>query len=539
MIESDESGNGKMKQRIVISLCIVLYTVGVVQNFREAISLYQWHVFSEISYWSLLNPITIIKTLFYNPKGYFSTAGILIAVLAVIYMSSRLREKTLNMVDFTDDRGVSFAKRGTYGRAKPLREEDIKKATRDFELGPIEKIDGYILGRLDQDEEQVRFLKKKAIDPESIKGRPGKKTVAIKRNRRGNYNILVVGGSGSGKSAGFVRANVLQAVKAGESVILTDPVGELYTTFYRTFTDMGIPCKVFNLAKPEFSDSWACLKEILDPTTGDPTEDRIADFSTIIIENSGGQTKDPTYSSNQQQLLSALIYTLSYTVQYRTAEEYGFLLEELHMSKSLQASDEWIAWAKREVSPFCLSTANRKREVIEKALSLSNWSEEEKAKQWKLHMNKVPELSLSTVYHMLATHNKDTMGNLFNGADRDFVRLPNGHPGRIAYHFFENQNEKLKDGMVGNLGTRLQLLQSRNIRRILRNDDIQLSDAGDHQVVWFVIIPDQTNTTKMISSLFFNFLFKDNADMADMLGSKKRVRINFIMDEFANSATRS
>ena len=62
MIESDESGNGKMKQRIVISLCIVLYTVGVVQNFREAISLYQWRVFSEISESSILRKFLLLTS---------------------------------------------------------------------------------------------------------------------------------------------------------------------------------------------------------------------------------------------------------------------------------------------------------------------------------------------------------------------------------------------------------------------------------------------------------------------------------------------
>ena len=135
---------------------------------------------------------------------------------------------------------------------------------------------------------------------------------------------------------------------------------------------------------------------------------------------------------------------------------------------------------------------------------------------------------------MLATHDKETMGAIINGGERGFERLPEGHPGRIAFHFFDNQNEKLKDGALGNLGTRLQLLQSRNIRRILRNRDIALADAGDHQVVWFVIIPDQSDATRAISSLFFNFVFKDNADMADLVGGKNRVRVNFIMDEFAN-----
>ncbi len=345
----------------------------------------------------------------------------------------------------------------------------------------------------------------------------------------------MVGGSGSGKSAGFVRANILQAVKAGESVVVTDPVGELYTTFYKTFTEMGIECKAFNLAQPEFSDSWACLDEILDPVTGEPSEDRIADFATIIIENTGGQTKDPTHSMGQQQLLNALIHTLSYTVKTKTAKEYGALLDELEMTGSLPCAKAWINWARRQLDPRCMISNKKRYEIIQKALAASSWSEEEKEKQWRIHMDKVPELSLSTIYHMLATHTPETIGSLVNGsAAEGFERLPEGHPGRIAFHFFDNQNEKLKYGMLGNLGTRLQLLQSRNIRRILRNKDIRLADAGDHQVVWFVIIPDQSTTTRAISSLFFNFLFKDNADMSDALGGRNRVRVNFIMDEFAN-----
>jgi len=237
----------------------------------------------------------------------------------------------------------------------------------------------------------------------------------------------------------------------------------------------------------------------------------------------------------QQQLLNALIHTLSYTVKTKTAKEYGALLDELEMTGSISCTKAWIKWARRQLDPRCMISNKKRYEIIQKALAASSWSEEEKEKQWRIHMDKVPELSLSTIYHMLATHTPETIGSLVNGsAAEGFERLPEGHPGRIAFHFFDNQNEKLKYGMLGNLGTRLQLLQSRNIRRILRNKDIRLADAGDHQVVWFVIIPDQSTTTRAISSLFFNFLFKDNADMSDALGGRNRVRVNFIMDEFAN-----
>ena len=112
--------------------------------------------------------------------------------------------------------------------------------------------------------------------------------------------------------------------------------------------------------------------------------------------------------------------------------------------------------------------------------------------------------------------------------------MPEGHPGKIAFHFFDNNNEKLKDGFIGNLGTRLQLLQSQSLRRITRNKDIDLSLPGEKQCAYFVIIPDQSQSTRALSSMFFNFLFKDLCDAADIMGPQNRLYVDIICDEFAN-----
>ena len=526
-----------MKRRLLIAtpfmLLLLIYITGVFLRMATSIKEYGFGSFADITITEYFDPILAVWAVIGYKVGRI-TFLIVLAALAVAVILFRWRDQALNLVDYVDERGVSFAKRGTYGIARPLKETEVEAATEDFEVGPVEKIDGYILGRLDNDNQKIGFVKKDVIDNKSIKGRPGKRTVAVKRQRRGNYNILVVGGSGSGKSAGFVRANILQCVKAGESVVVTDPVGELYTSFYKTFSEQGIDCKVFNLANPEYSDSWACLDEILDPVTGEPSEERVTDFATIIIDNTGGQSKDPIHSDGQRQLLSSMIHALAYTVKMRTAEEYVLLLDEMVMSDSLPMSKEWIEWARRQLNPYCVITSKEKQGIIQKALARCTWDDEYKEKAWKAHIESVPELSLATIYYMLSSHSKATLSMIIEGEEKDFKKLPEAHPGRIAFHFFDNQNDKLKDGMLGGLGTRLQLLQSQNIRRILRNKDINLADAGDHQVVWFVIIPDQTTSTRAISSLFFNFLFVDNAALADEKGAKNRKRINFIMDEFAN-----
>ena len=56
---------------------------------------------------------------------------------------------------------------------------------------------------------------------------------------RRNLNVLVIGGSGAGKTRGYVKPNVMQAAYAPEpgfSMILTDPNGETnYSHFFITF----------------------------------------------------------------------------------------------------------------------------------------------------------------------------------------------------------------------------------------------------------------------------------------------------------------
>lgn len=464
-----------------------------------------------------MNPVTAWYIAVMTSPGRMAFLAF-IGIIGVAVLLSKWHGNKLDPVKFTDDRGVRFAKKNTYGSAQVMQKAEIIKATNDFEIGPAAKVDGYILGRIDPGDEMNI----------PITDLPAKQTIAVRRNRLGNYNILVVGGSGSGKSAGFVRANILQAIKAGESVVVTDPIGELYTSFYKYFTEiLKIPCKVFNLANPAYSDSWACLDEILDPETGDADEMRVSDFSTIIIENTGGVSKDPVHSDGQKNLLSAVIHYLAWDIKQKTSKEYGLLLEELLELEGLHASEVWVNWARRQLSPNCIASTKQKTAIIKKALKASALDKEEKQRLWQSHIDRIPELSLASIYQLLATHNKDTMGNLFDS-------MPTDNPGLIAYHFYENQNEKLKDSFIGGLGQRLQLWQSRDIRRITRNKDIVLAEAGEKQMVIFVIIPDQTTTTRAISSLFFNFMFKDNAEKADNATDKKRVRINFIMDEFAN-----
>lgn len=417
----------------------------------------------------------------------------------------------MNLVMFVDERGVGFAKRGTYGTARWLRESDIEKSE-DLELTSIDDAKGIILAQIDED---------------------AKRVVCLSRERRGNFNVGVIGGPGSGKSAGYVRANILQSIKIGNSVIVTDPKGELFTSLYPSLIARGIEVKAFNLKDPEYSDSWDCLGEVFDPLTEQGDVDRATEFATIIIENTGGQSLDPVYSQGAHNLLKATILLATWHHEQLVIKAYNAIYEDMRLAGYIKPTEEGHAKIKSALSPRSESTLRQKRELLEKILQRATCPQEERDAVWKRYMDTVPECSLTTIYQLLASNTKDSLST-GTAEHPGFDVLPEGHPGKIAFHFFNNNNEKLKDSFLGGLGIRLQLLQSQAIRRITRNKDIDLARPGETQVVYFLIIPDQSKSTRTLSSMFFNFLFKDLCDAADTHGSETRRYVDIICDEFKN-----
>lgn len=224
-----------------------------------------------------LNPFRWIAGIFVYgfPAGLFLVIFAAFAVLCLYadYKASQELEE--------DPRGFKYSKNGTYGTARVLRSaEEIKEVAL---VQDAAHACGTIFGQMDMTGKQII-----------------NQNVHNKANHR-NKHIAVFGASSSGKTYSFVMPFCFQALRRRESLIITDPKGELYEETAEYFRNDGYIVRRFDLKKPILSDGWDLLAEVFD----DP--DRISIMADTIWHNLEGTGKGGVFDSGPKSLLMALI----------------------------------------------------------------------------------------------------------------------------------------------------------------------------------------------------------------------------------------
>ena len=136
-----------------------------------------------------------------------------------------------------------------------------------------------------------------------------------------NKNVLVIGGSGSGKTRFFVKANLLQA---HSSYILTDPKGDLVSQTGAFLQRKGYRIKILNTIN--FSKSMH-----YNPMAYVHSEKDILKLVTTLITNTKGEGKggDPFWEKAETLLLTALIGYIHYHM-LEEEQNFSILLDMLN-----------------------------------------------------------------------------------------------------------------------------------------------------------------------------------------------------------------
>lgn len=216
------------------------------------------------------NPIICFPKAF-TPDGLKGMLGLLLlggAIVAYVKIHDRFDGKEY------DPRGFTKSKDGTYGTASWMMEKEMKEV---LEVTPVSKAEGMILGE--------------------YKGN----AVCMPKDTRFNRHIAIFGASGTMKSRAVIRNALFQALLRGESVVITDPKGELYADTSELYRQDGYEVKVFNLVNPEHGDSWNCMSDL----DGDTLMAQV--LTNVIIGNTSSGKGDHFWDNGEGNLLKALI----------------------------------------------------------------------------------------------------------------------------------------------------------------------------------------------------------------------------------------
>lgn len=392
------------------------------------------------------NPFVCWKYAFFDRDGLNFTVILLVGILLFAIVLKILNfDKTGK---FDPERNFEYSAKDTYGTSGWMTDEERERA---LDLLPVEKTYGTILGAIG--DEVV------SVVPTIRKENEDKFTEAQKQKQyRTNKHVCVLGASGSMKSRAYVRNTIFQCIRRGESLIITDPKGEMYEDMAELLKSEGYKVQVFNLKDQIYSDSWACLEEV-------GTDEVMAQvFCSVIIQNTSNGKGDHFWDNAEMNLLKALVLYV------------------------------------------CIE--NRKIGA---------------------------PVTIAEVYRLLTTKTAEDLSIMFNA-------LPKTHPAYVPYSIYAQAGDNTRGSVIIGLGSRLQVFQSQVTKEITSYHELDLTEPGKTKCAYFCAMSDQDSTFTFLSSLFFSFLFIRLVKYADNYGKipgKLDVPVNFILDEFANSVTRS
>ena len=251
---------------------------------------------------------SIVKIAATNFDAYITGFVLSVIALEVLAFYIKLSARQNGVED--EDRNFTYSEQDTYGTSRWMSDKETKDFFHTYDS--VAETDEIVIG--------TDLVTNKVL---AFPYKPKEKNI--------NRHKTVIGGSGSGKTASIIRGDVLQLIKKGESMVLTDPSGELFEEMAPYLRKNGYNVKAFNLVNMKHSNSWNCLKEI----AGEDTNAQI--FADVIVKNTGG---DDFWAKCSCMLLKALCLYVQISPAYREEDKTLGEVYKLITSRSAAELDQ-------------------------------------------------------------------------------------------------------------------------------------------------------------------------------------------------------
>lgn len=153
-------------------------------------------------------------------------------------------------------------------------------------------------------------------------------------------NVLVIGGTGTGKTFKYIKPNILQE---NCSMIVTDPSGDIFRSFAPYLLAKGYNVYLFNASDFTLSNHYNPLLNVYD-SNGNISETQVDILVDLYMKNAktgkeaGGG--DPFWDKSEKSFLTSLIYYVLENEEYKDKRCFSQILELVQKAKVDDDSDE-------------------------------------------------------------------------------------------------------------------------------------------------------------------------------------------------------
>ena len=294
-----------------------------------------------------------------------------------------------------------------------------------------------------------------------------------------NKNVLVIGGSGSGKTRFWLKPNLMQM---HSSYVVTDPKGTI-------LVECG---KMLQRGAPKLGKDGKPMKDKHGKVIYEPY--RIKVLNTINFKKS--MHYNPFAYIHSEKDILKLVTTL-------IANTKG----------EGKAGDDF--WVKAETLLYCALIGYIHYEAP------------------------VEEQNFSTLIEFInAMEVREDDEEFKNPVDLMFDALEAEKPNHFAvrqYKKYKLAAGKTAKSILISCGARLAPFDIKELRELMETDEMELDTIGDRKTALFVIISDTDDTFNFVVSILYTQLFNLLCDKADdEYGGRLPVHVRCLLDEFAN-----
>ncbi len=441
-----------------------------------------------------------------SPYGLF---GILLVFAAANAVWSYFSSGRDSAGRYDRARNFTYSRKGTYGTSGWISDFDRRKV---LHRKRAEDTDEIILGK------------------EESTG----KVYTIPDNSPLNRHISVYGASGTGKSRGFVRPYMMQAVKRGKRIVLRqsgqrepdirNALLESCAQFGRRedgsyvipIWDAGKVCTIRRDGSAEANPVFAGME----------CEAKVETGESMLVTDPKGEL----YES---------------MAPYLESRGYEVRLLDIKDAAGMAHSDSWNCLAEIEgddlnaqiyADTIIRNTAGKGKQDF--------WSDCEMnlLKALCLYVERNPDIPtrMCEVYNLITKRRPEEL-------DEMFAELPfndDTQAAKAAYSIYQQANENVKGGVIIGLGSRLQVFQGKAVQNITNHSEMNLRAPGKRRCAYFCVTSDQQSAFDFLAALFYSMLFVKLVSFADSSGFSQNdgartcwVPVNFVLDEFPNIAS--